>query len=111
MLWITLQFVALLASLVQLTAAMPHRTGDVAKQLTEEDIAGLDMVLPPGEKPWLLNGDRAQFGESQTIEAFLPPTVSTMSLRRGTVVSVVRRNRRNVLERPERGDAWVVERT
>jgi hypothetical protein len=111
MLCIAFQFVALLASLVQSTATMPLRTGEVARQLTEEDIAGLEMVLPPGEKPWLLNGDRAQYGNGQFIQAFLPPTVSTLVLRRGTVISVERRNPRHRLERPEPGDEWVVERT
>jgi len=52
------QFAALLASLVQSAAVTPLRTGEVARQLTEQDLAALEMVPPPGEKPWLLNGDR-----------------------------------------------------
>ena len=84
MLCIAFQWVALLASLVQSAATMPLRTGEVARQLMEDDIAGLEMVLPPGEKPWLLNGDGAQYGNGQFIQAFLPPTLSTPALRRGS---------------------------
>jgi hypothetical protein len=105
------QFAALLALLVQSAAVMPLRTGDGARQLMEQDLAALEMVLPPGEKPWLLNGDRPQYGAGQYIQAFLPPTVSTLALRRGTVISVERRNARNGFERPEPSDVWVVKRT
>ena len=112
MLSMPFQFVALLVSFVQSAATMPLRTGEVARQLTEQDIAALELVLPPGEKPWLLNGDRAQYGNAQFIQAFLPATVSTLALRRGTVISVDRRNpRNNLLERPKLGDPWVVKRT
>jgi hypothetical protein len=106
-----LQFVALLASLVQSTTTLPLRIGEVARQLTEQEIAGVEMVLPSGEKPWLLNGDRPQWSNGQFVQAFLPPTVSTPELRRGTVISVERRNARNQLQRPEPVDPWVVERT
>jgi hypothetical protein len=105
------QFAALLASLVQSAAVMPLRTGEVARQLTEQDLAALEMGLQPGEKPWLLNGDRSQLGSGQYIQAFLPPTVSTPVLRRGKVIVVYRRNARNMFERPEPTDPWVVERT
>ena len=105
------QFVALLASLVQSAVVMPLRTGEVARKLTEQDLAALEMVLPAGEKPWLLNGDRPQYGAGQYIEAFLPPTVSTLALRRGIGISVERRNARNIFERPEPSDAWVVKRS
>jgi hypothetical protein len=105
------QFAALLASLVQSAVVMPLRTGEVARKLTEQDLAALEMVLPAGEKPWLLNGDRPQYGAGQYIEAFLPPTVSTLALSRGIVISVERRNARNIFERPEPSDAWVVKRS
>jgi hypothetical protein len=98
----TALFVALLASLVQSATPVPLRTGDVARQLTEQDIAALELVLPLGSTPWLLNGDRAQFGNTQFIQAFLPATVSTPALRRGSVISVQRQNP---------SDAWVVQRT
>ena len=105
------QFAALLASLVQSAAVTPLRTGEVARQLTEQDLAALEMVPPPGEKPWLLNGDRSQLGSGQYIQAFLPPTVSTPVLRLYKVIVVSRRNARNMFERPEPTDPWVVERT
>src|SRR6267142_2255090 len=112
MLRIVCQFVALFAALVQSAPTMPLRTGEMARQLTEQDIAALELVLPAGEKPWLLNGDRAHFGNGQFIQAFLPATVSTLALRRGTVISVERRSpRNNILERPKSGDSWIVERT
>jgi hypothetical protein len=111
MLSIVFQFVALLASLVQSATTMPLRTGEVARQLTEQDVAALELVLPSGEKPWLLNGDRAQFGNAQFVQAFLPATVSTAVLRRGTVINVERRNSRSGLERPKSDDAWVVQGT
>ncbi len=95
-------FVALLASLVQSATPVPLRTGDLARQLTEQDIAALELVLPPGSTPWLLNGDRAQFGNTQFIQAFLPATVSTLALLRGSVISV---------QRQKPSDAWVVQRT
>jgi len=95
------QFVALLASLVQSIATMPLRTGDVARQLTEQDIAALELVLPPGSKPWLLNGDNAQVANMQYVQAFLPATDSTPALRRGTVIH---------LERGNPLDAWVAQR-
>ena len=111
MLRIAFQFVAPLVSLVQSTATLPLRNGEVARQLTEEEFAGIQAVLPPGAKPWLLNGDRAHYGNGQFIQAFLSSPISTSELRRGTVISVERRNRRNAFQRPEAGDAWVVERT
>src|SRR6267142_2176668 len=112
MLRIVCQFVALFAALVQSAPTMPLRTGEMARQLTEQDIAALELVLPAGEKPWLLNGDRAHFGNGQFIQAFLPATVSTLALRRGPVISVERRSpRNNILARPKSGDSWIVERT
>jgi hypothetical protein len=63
----------LLAPLMQ-SATTPIRTGVVARQLTDEDVAGLEMVLPPGSMPWLLTGDYTQFLKAQYVEAFLQPT-------------------------------------
>jgi hypothetical protein len=105
------QFVAIWALVGQSTATTPLRTGDVARQLTEQDIAAIELVLQSGGKPWLLSGDHAQYGNAQFIQAFLPATVSTLALRRGIVIWVERLNPRNGLERPEAGDAWVLQRT
>jgi len=78
-------------SLTQLTAVAPIRTGDGARQLTEQDVNGLELVLPPDSRPWLLNGDQGQIGNAQFIQAFLYPTTTTVALRRGSVISVMRR--------------------
>ena len=85
MLNIAFEYVVLWAWLTQSSTTVTLRTGDVARQLTEQDIAALELVLPPGGKPWLLNGDKAQVANVQYVQAFLPATVSTPALRRGTV--------------------------
>jgi len=51
----------------------------------------LERVLPSGAKPWLLNGDPAQLAGFEYIQAYLPPTSATSTLRRGTVIGVMRR--------------------
>jgi hypothetical protein len=110
MLRIALQSVALLLSFVQSTTTLPLRNGETARQLTEEELSGIQAVLPPGARPWLLNGILPQWSRGQFIQVFLTPTTSTADLRRGTVISVERRGR-NILEGPKSSDPWVVERT
>jgi hypothetical protein len=73
MLKIASQLFVLFASLMQ-SAATPLRIGDVARQLTEQDITALESLLPSGAKPWLLIGRRA-WGE--VVEAYLAPTTTT----------------------------------
>ena len=89
MLKIASQLFVLFASLMQSPTA-PLRIGDVARRMTEQDIAALELLLPSGAKPWLLIGVRA-WGE--VVEAYLEPTSTTPALRRGTVVSVWIRQR------------------
>jgi hypothetical protein len=89
MLCMVFHFFTVWVSLTQ-SAVTPLRTGDVAKHLTTEDIAALEMVLPSGAKPWLLNGDRGQVPRAEFIEAFLPPTTTTPELHRGPAVWVMR---------------------
>jgi hypothetical protein len=91
MLEIAFQLVVLWAWLTQSGTTVTLRTGDVARQLTEQDVAALELVLPSGAKPWLLNGDRAQFPGIQFIQAYLSPTTVTSTLRRGPVISLMRR--------------------
>jgi hypothetical protein len=98
MVQIAFQILALLLPLIQ-SASMPLRIGVL--QLTREDVAALEMVLPA--KPWLLNGSRIQFGIAEWVQAFLPPTGETQVLRRGAIVYAERRT--NPL------GAWVVKRT
>jgi hypothetical protein len=90
MLTIAFQFVLLSAWLTQSSTTVTLRTGDVARQLTEEDVVALELVLPSGAKPWLLNGDRAYRPNIQYIEAYLSPTTATSTLRRGSVIAVTR---------------------
>jgi hypothetical protein len=94
-------FCLLCLSITQSTT-VPLRTGDVARQLTEQDIAALELLLPSGPKPWLLNGDPGDQPKTQYIEAFLSPTTTTSRLRRGPVIRV----RRQIWENPP--TAWTV---
>ena len=62
------QFVLLFVSVSQ-SGSTTIPTGDVSRQLTEQDIAALERVLPSGAKPWLLNGDPGQVPGLQWIQA------------------------------------------
>jgi hypothetical protein len=84
MLRIAFQIFLLLAPVVQ-SPTTPLRTGVVARQLTDQDIAELEMVLPTGSTPWLLNGERPQDIFVDYIEAYLSPTSTGSALRRGTI--------------------------
>jgi hypothetical protein len=84
------RFLALLMFLAQSPVPTLPRIGDVARQLTEQDIEALQMVLPPGSRPWLLNGDPGQIMGNQSIYAYLSPTTTSPALRRGPVVPVSR---------------------
>src|SRR5438034_826927 len=95
---IAFQIVALLVPLIQ-SASMPLRIGVLGSQLTNEDVAALETVLPA--KPWLLNGNYTQFVHAEYVQAFLPPTVEMKVLLRGTVINVQRRNPQST---------WVVQR-
>jgi hypothetical protein len=86
---IVFQFVVLWASVAQ-SSTTTLRTGDVARQLTEQDIAALELVLPSGRKLWFLNGDPAQMPKSQLIQAFLFPITATPLSRRGLVFWIKR---------------------
>src|SRR5262249_61394201 len=90
MLNIAFRIVLLSAWLTQSGTTVPLRTGDVARQLTQQDLAALELVLPSGAKPWLLNGDHLQVGNLQVVEAYLPPTTATSTLRRGQIIGVSR---------------------
>ena len=75
---------AILSAFLMQSPATPLRIGDVAKQMTEQDITALESLLPAGAKPWLLIGVRWWV---EHVEAYLEPTTATPELRRGTVVS------------------------
>lgn len=65
----------------------PVRLGNIARQLTNQDIAAFEAEL--GEKPWLLNGDPSQDG-SHYISAYLPPSFADSTTRWGGVVTFSR---------------------
>jgi len=67
------------------------RTGDVARVLSEQDIAAMVSALPAVAKPWLLNGDPGQLVFVQAIEVYLQPSSQKATLRRGTMTIVSRR--------------------
>src|SRR5215831_5638770 len=87
---IAFQFVLLFVSVSQ-SSSTTIRTGDVSRRLTQQDVAALELALPSGAKPWLLNGDPAQFADLENIQAYLSPTTATSTLRRGPVIFVTRR--------------------
>jgi hypothetical protein len=99
---IAIHILALLMPLMQ-SATTPLRTGVVARQLSQEDIAGIERTLPSGSTPSFLNGDRPQNTFVDYIEAYLSPTSTGSALRRGTVIGVRR-------QRMPAGE-WSVERT
>ena len=70
-----------------LVQAAPLRIGDGARRLTDGEIA--DIVQAAGGKPWLLEGPVGQIGGS--IVAYIPPETETEDLRRGTTITMVRR--------------------
>jgi hypothetical protein len=85
---ITLQILALLLPLMQSPSLL--RIGDVARQLSQEDVAAIQRTLPADAKPWLLNGERGQVAPTEYVEAYLSTTDTTPALRRGTVITVTR---------------------
>jgi hypothetical protein len=103
MVQIVFQILALLVPFIQ-SATTPLRTGDVARQLSQEDVAAIERTLPADAKPWLLNGERGQVVVMEYIEAYLTTTNTSPVLRRGTVITVMRRTRPAVGE-------WNVSRT
>ena len=57
-------------------------TGDVARSLTAEDVAAIEMMV--GERPWLIDGWRPLGPATlQTVSAYFSPTMTTSTLRRG----------------------------
>jgi len=88
---IAFPFALLLMSWTQVPAVEILRTGNIARQLTEQDVRALERILPSDAKPWLLDGDPGQIASSQNISAYLPPATTTAVLRRGSVITVTRR--------------------
>jgi hypothetical protein len=87
--------------------------GDVARQLSSEDLAQIhDVVAGERGRPWLLAGSRGMVPDVRSIEAYLTPTRIASDLRRGAVVSVVHATpaARRYIQLPEStgSSRWVV---
>ncbi len=77
--------VVLIRARAQGATDVPILQGSFAVQLSRQDIANIERVLPQGAKPWLLGGGDCLFCEAM-IAAYLPPTTETAELRRGRVL-------------------------
>jgi hypothetical protein len=75
------------AAQIQRPTVAPIRLGRFATQLSAQDVANLEQVLPNGARPWLLFGGECLFCEA-SILAYLPPTIETTELRRGRFLVV-----------------------
>jgi len=77
--------VTLIRARAQRATDLPILQGSFAVQLSPQDIANIERVLPQAAKPWLLGGGDCLFCEAM-ITAYLPPTTETAELRRGRVL-------------------------
>lgn len=77
-------------------ALTPLRVGDVAQQLSTQDVVDIERaVSAAGSSAWLLVGVRGQIVGLQSVAMYLPPETATNELRRGRMIELVR-----VLPRP-----------
>jgi len=86
--------VVIAVAIVQSASPVLPRTGDVARALTEQDIAAMTPLLPAEAKPWYLNGDSPLIlpgGSTQYMQVYLQPTTATTAIRRGQVLTITRR--------------------
>jgi hypothetical protein len=86
---ITIALIGLAAAVLAQAPSNILRLGDIARQLTDQDVAELQRALPSGEKPWILIGEPGR-AAGQNVAAFLPPKTASNELRRGDAI-VVRR--------------------
>jgi len=85
--------VAIVAAAVVQVGANPIRLGDVARGLSDRDVAAITQIAQAQacrEKPWLINGPRVQIADLQFIEAYCPPEIGRDELRRGVLVNITR---------------------
>jgi hypothetical protein len=74
-----------IAFLLQVNPALPRTLGDIAQQLTPEDIATVERVLPAGSgMSWMIFGIH-RGGGRDSFDVYLAPTTDTADLRRGTL--------------------------
>jgi hypothetical protein len=70
-------------------APSTSRTGDLARSLTEEDIATFEQMV--GARPWLVDGVfLGPESKSQSITAYFEPTTVTPMVRRGAYLKFTR---------------------
>jgi len=87
-----LTIIALIGLAATVPAQAPSsilRLGDIARQLTDQDLTELERALPTGEKPWILIGEPGR-ARGQNVAAFLPSKTATTELRRGDAIVVCR---------------------
>jgi hypothetical protein len=84
-------FIALLfiGSMFAQAPSTTLRLGDIARQLSEQDVTDLERTLPTGEKPWLLIGEPGR-ARDLNVAAFLQPRTTTSELRRGRAIMMRR---------------------
>jgi hypothetical protein len=86
-------------ALPQATPTTSIRLGELGRQLSAQDVADLESVIPGGRKPWLLNAERGQAVlVVQSVQVYLPPDTATATVRRGSMMSLMRRT----------GEQWTV---
>jgi hypothetical protein len=79
------------AVLSQSAAGIPPRIGDIARRLTDQDVADIsNLATTPAQKAWLLIGPRGQVSDLEAIEAYWPASLSAGEVRWGPVSTVVR---------------------
>ena len=77
-------------------AALPPILGPAASRITSADVTAITRAVGGDGTPWLLNvstpvGSIGVNGGDWLARAYLPPTIQTVQLRRGRVMSVVNR--------------------
>ncbi len=66
--------------------------GTPGPELSDHDVLAIKRLsLSEGERPWLFNGVRGQYGLSQFVRVFCSPTERTKMVRRGPLVHISRR--------------------
>ena len=72
-------------------ALTPLRVGDVAQQLSTQDVVDIESAgSAVGSSPWLFVGVRGQVVSLQSVAMYLPPETATSELRRGRMIELVR---------------------
>src|SRR5690349_15250319 len=82
---------SVLLVVTQAAGSTPIRLGDVARQFSTSDIAGMSRAAGDvGSVPWLLASDLSQLAGTQSVIVFLAPQTTTALVRRGTTLHLDR---------------------